>query len=106
MKSRPSEDVCQLWTPADLARRWGCSVATTLDRVRTKSVPYLWLGPGEARLTGRGAKFIRFRPQAVEAWEAAIEGHWSPEPIRRETVVRRVASNDLLRGHRAKCKPD
>lgn len=66
----------RLWTPADLAERWGCEVSTAMDRVRTKGVPFVWLGRGEARLAGAGQKFVRFRPEAVAAWEAAQEAVW------------------------------
>ena len=70
--------VARLWTAADLAERWGCSSETVLDRVRTKGVPFVWLGPREPRLTEAGQKFIRFRPAAVEAWEARQECVWAP----------------------------
>jgi hypothetical protein len=72
--NKPESEIARLWTPANLAERWQCSVDTVMNRVRERGVPYLWLGTGEARLARRGAKLVRFRPRAIEAWEAEQEG--------------------------------
>ena len=44
-----------------------------MDRVRTKQVPFVWLGKAEPKLGTRGQKFIRFRPETIEAFERASE---------------------------------
>lgn len=91
-----------LWTPADLAARWRCSVPVALDRVRACRVPFVWLGKGEAKLTGRGAKLVRFRPKAVEQWEAGHEGYWDRDAARPEAPAGPVPSAGLLRGRKAR----
>lgn len=63
-------------TLAELAERWGCTTETVLDRVRTRGVPFVWLGRGEPRLTEAGRKFLVFRRAAIEEWERANERVW------------------------------
>ena len=92
--------IAPLWGLKELAARWGCSAAIALDRVRLKQVPHIWLGPGEARLTGRGQKFIRFRPRSIELWEAQQESYWdNDKEAPKETTV---SFGGLLKGHNAK----
>jgi hypothetical protein len=71
----------KLLTIADLAVRWGCKPETAMDKVRDKGVPFVWLGRGEPRLKAAGQKFIRFRPEAIAAFERAQEHVWAePAP--------------------------
>jgi hypothetical protein len=93
-------DKDRLLSPSDLAERWQCSVGTVMDRVRGRGVPYLWLGKGEPNLTSRGTKLIRFRPKAVEIWEAQQEGYWAPADV--SSAPRLTPTAGLLRGQKAK----
>lgn len=61
---------------AELAERWGCTTETVLDRVRSRGVPFVWLGLGEPKLTSAGRKFLVFRLAAIEEWERANERVW------------------------------
>lgn len=68
----------KLLTAADLAERWGCDTRTVIDRVKLRSVPFVWLGKKEYDPSYAGPKFMRFRLEAIEAWEARTEKAYVP----------------------------
>lgn len=59
----------RLLTITDLAARWGVSTDTAWDRVKAGGIRGVWLGAGEYRPTKAGAKLVRFREEAVLAFE-------------------------------------
>jgi hypothetical protein len=69
-------------TAAQLAERWSCSIDVVYDRVRTKGVPFVWLGRGEPKLSQAGRKHMVFRFADIEDWEASQVHVWpSPDAI-------------------------
>lgn len=62
----------------DLAASWHCSTATAWEIVRTRGVPFVWLGPGEPDLARRGRKPVVFRGEDVAAWERGQTRVWEP----------------------------
>jgi hypothetical protein len=92
----------QLWTPADLAARWQCSVGSVMRLVREKGVPFKWFSRGAPRLNRRGTRMIRFDPREIEAWEAEQGVRWEPEQDRPAVVSVRVQG--LMGGGKARVR--
>jgi Helix-turn-helix domain len=57
-----------LWRIEDLVERWGVTRETVLFHIRENELPYIDIGTGKGRRPD-----YRFRPAAVEAWEASRE---------------------------------
>jgi len=57
----------KLWTPNELAERWGVHKATILRLFHDGELPGVAISRGKERVT------VRFRPAVVEAWEKKRE---------------------------------
>jgi excisionase family DNA binding protein len=57
----------KLWTPNELAERWGVHKATVLRLFHDGELPGVAISRGKERVT------VRFRPAVVEAWEKKRE---------------------------------
>lgn len=56
----------KLWTTEDLAARWSADRSVVQDAVRRRGLPYVQLGAASVRISWEK---VRFRPEAVLAWE-------------------------------------
>lgn len=63
----------QLLTVEQLADRWQVSTDTVLGLVRLRGVPWVSLRTSPS---GRGPKTLRFRPDAIAAWELENQATW------------------------------
>lgn len=72
----------------DLARAWNVTTPTAWEIVRTRGVPFVWLGAGEPDLTRRGRKPAYFLASAVAAWEQRQTRVWSDDGQKQRAAVR------------------
>jgi len=65
----------KLFTPDELAERWGVHKATVLRLFHTGELPGVTISRGKERMT------IRFRPAVVESWEKKREKATATETV-------------------------
>lgn len=86
----------KLFTPDEVAARWGVHKATVLRLFHSGALPGVAISRGKERTT------VRFRPSAVEAWERKRESM----DLRRSFATRKVAEGwdrdyvKAITGHR------
>lgn len=70
----------------ELAERWGIDAEAVREMVRTRHVPYVWVGKGDKPNLDRISwRYVRFRISSIEKWESEQERTMGeqkpPEPV-------------------------
>lgn len=70
----------EILTVDDLAERWGLSAQTVMKRVEDPESPLPAIPMGRPQGKARRRRLLRFRIEAVRAWERDQERRLAPEP--------------------------
>lgn len=84
----------RLWTVDDLAARWASDRREVKDAVRRRGLPYVQLGAASKHVSWVK---VRFRPEAVLAWELAQQGGHDVPPEEPEGLLPGLRGFSMMR---------